>query len=102
MADKKECMACIGFDGEHTCEGYAQLQDVLKHKDKCYRCAKLTAQLEAVKLTIKEIDEDIRLGKADSGRGELTVNYYLERFKVAIGETTIPSRLHDQPPQSAE
>jgi hypothetical protein len=46
----------------------------------------LQTQLEAVKEIIKEMAEDIRLRKADNGRGELTTSYYFKRFKAAIGE----------------
>ena len=59
MMDKKkeECMACIGFDGEHTCEGFELLQYALKHRYDCNKCTEKDKRIEGVWETIRNWED---------------------------------------------
>ena len=73
MMDKKkeECMACIGFDGEHTCEDYALLQDVIKHKDVCRECAEKDKRIADLREELFQKTADLETAEAQLDNAKL-------------------------------
>jgi hypothetical protein len=56
MGKKTECMGCVGFTEEHTCDGYAEYQDALKHLESCQNCIELQSRIEELEAEVERLE----------------------------------------------
>ena len=51
---KDECQGCIGFDVPHTCEGWQEHQEILKHRHDCLKCGEKDKRIEELEAKLAD------------------------------------------------